>query len=116
MATIVGALSALLSLNSKAFNRNAKKSTQALHSLGSAAKMVKGAIGLLGVGLGANALIGFGKRTTESVDALAKMSAKLEMSGAALKGFNLLADLSGTSSATVAKSLEYMQRTLGDFS
>lgn len=82
-------------------------------SLGSLQNKLTSFAGALGVGIGAGALIGFGKSVIESAGHLQDLSEQTGISAQALSGMKSVLEQSGTSVDTFAKGIFNAQKNLG---
>lgn len=117
MATI-GHLKAMLSLNSAAFERGTKRSILQLSSLRSGFGLAGRALSRFGVAIaGIGGIAGFGfamKRQLEELDTVAKASDRLNIASEKLIGFQYAAELAGSSSEELTRSLEFMLRAASE--
>ena len=116
MATI-GTLVAKLNMDSRGFTRGASKSQGAMSKLGKAAGGLTKAVGAMGIAFGLAAVAGMGvmiKNSFQTIDLLAKTSAKLGIATEKLAGLRHAAELTGVATSTMDTALQRMVRRLSE--
>ncbi len=125
--TVIGKLSAILSLNSAKFNdglkraaKNSKRFRRNLSGMNAGLTRMASRLTAVGASLAAVAgVAGLGVMVSQSlasVDAMAKMSDRMEISTERLSALSLAAEITGTNMATLEKGMRFMVRTIGDVS
>ncbi|MBP7638092.1 MAG: hypothetical protein KBA18_09485 [Kiritimatiellae bacterium] len=122
MSTAIGSLHAILSANTVRFDQGMRAAAGRLGAFRGSVIATTSTLGGLAtqlVGIGGLAAAGYGfislaKAQFGARDATAKLSDELKIAPDRLLGITHAADLAGQSSETVAQSMRYLGRTLGD--
>jgi len=117
MANRIGSLIAVLTADTGKFGANMKRAAKTTQKTGTSflkagKKLAKFGAAFSAVALGGVALLV--KSTLSVIDSQAKLATQLRISTEALSGYNLAADISGTSMSQVSGSLLKMTKNLGD--
>jgi len=116
MAT-VGTVNINLRANTGAFNKNMAKAGKRLKKFGASIGGVVSKVAKFGVvagAAGAAALTALTKKSFDTIDGTAKLSDQLGITTEKLQGLRHAAEITGAGTATLDKSLEKMNKVLGE--